>query len=427
MHFKKLVLRFFEDLNTLIRSPQFLQRHRLNRKFFTRNRKLDFPGIIYFLLRLPQKSLSSEMADYVSAFLTSASIQRISKQAFSSARQKISFSAFQELLDFSYMRLRCFCANPIFWYGHAVKAIDGTTVRVPNTPENRTEFQTQKNQHGEVALVKASALYHVSDDLIEKAVFGKCRDSEKNQALELLTAETLHDGTGRRPVILFDRGYPSGELIHHINGLGGLFVMRCSSSIFKNVSSSPQGISDTHIFYRKRKIEIRVIRFFLDNGNEEILITNLLDDRIPLLGFKWLYHMRWSCETKYGELKQQLKIENLAGIKPIAVRQEMYATLVFSNIVSILKSFIDVEIERDTQGKGNKWKYQTNRNFLIGEVKKNLHMLLQGNRIAAAVLEGILVLSQKERSPIRQDRKEERIFRIYSKTSVYCNNQRTAV
>jgi len=71
MHFKKLVLSFFEDLNTLIRSPQFLRRHRLNRKFFTRNRKLDFPGIICFLLRLPQKSLSSEMADYVSGSLGS--------------------------------------------------------------------------------------------------------------------------------------------------------------------------------------------------------------------------------------------------------------------------------------------------------------------------------------------------------------------
>ena len=427
MHFKKLVLSFFEDLNTLIRSPQFLQRHRLNRKFFTRNRKLDFPGIICFLLRLPQKSLSSEMADYVSGFLASTSIRRISKQAFSSARQKISYSAFQELLDFSYMHLRCFCANPIFWHGHAVKAIDGTTLRVPNTPENRREFQTQKNQHGEIALSKASVLYHVTYDLIEKAVFGKCRDSEKNQALELLTPETLHDEAGRRPVILFDRGYPSGELIHQINALGGLFVMRCPSATFKNVMSCPPGISDTHIFYQKKKIKIRVIRFFLESGNEEILISNLFEDRIPLLGYKWLYNMRWHCETKYGELKQRLKIENFAGIKPIAVRQEMYATLVFSNITAILKSFIDVEIDRDTQESGNKWEYQANRNFLIGEVKKKLHILLNSSQMAAAALEGLLFLSKKERSPIRQGRKEERIFHKYCKTAVYCNNQRTAV
>jgi len=137
--------------------------------------------------------------------------------------------------------------------------------------------------------------------------------------------------------------------------------------------------------------------------------------------------MRWHCETKYGELKQRLKIENFAGIKPIAVRQEMYATLVFSNIAAILKSFIDVEIDRDTQESGNKWEYQANRNFLIGEVKKKLHILLNSSQMAAAALEELLFLSKKERSPIRQGRKEERVFHKYCKTAVYCNNQRTAV
>lgn len=427
MHFKKFIVIFFREFNNLIRSPQFIQRHRLNRRFFTRSRKLDFPGIICFLLRIPQKTLSAEMADFVSQFLASTNIMRISKQAFSSARQKISHSAFQELLDFSYRYLHCLCANRILWYGHVVKAIDGTTLKVPNTMENRIEFQTQKNQHGEVALVKASVLYHVSDDLVEKAVFGTCRDSEKRQALELLTRETLHDESGCRPIILFDRGYPSGELINHMDALGGLFVMRCPSTTFKSVRACPQGMTDTTISYQKKEIKIRVFRFFLDSGNEELLITNLFDDSLPFMAFQWLYNMRWSSESKYRELKQQLKIENFTGIKPLAIRQEMYAALVFANIVSILKSFIDVEIARDTQDKGNKWEYQANRNFLIGEVKKKLHLLLSNDRMASATLEGILFLSQKERSPIRPDRKKERIFRVYNKTAIYCNNQRTAI
>lgn len=427
MHFKKFVLMFFEDMAALIKSPQFLQRHRLSQKFFTRSRKLTFPAIICFLLRIPQKSLSGEMADFVSQFLAGTNVRRISKQAFSSARQRISHSAFEELLGFTFTRLHWLCANRILWFGHMVKAVDGTTIRIPNTLENRLEFQTQKNQHGEVAHAKASVLYHVSDDLVEKAVFGGCRDSERNQAMELLTSETLHDGSGRRPIVLFDRGYPSGELIHRINSLGGLFLMRCPSNTFKNVLSCPQGISDTRIFYKRNEIRLRVVRFFLESGAEEILITNLFDDSIPLQGYGWLYNMRWGIESKYLELKQRLKMENFAGIKAVAIRQEFYATLVFSNMVSVLKSFVDVEIKKETEDKGNKWEYQANRNFLIGEVKKKIHMLLGSGQTAAAVLEGILFLSQKERSPIRPDRKKERIFRIYSKTAVYCNNQRTAV
>jgi len=395
------------------------------------------------------------MADYVQQFLASTSIRRISKQAFSSARQKISHLAFLELLEFSYRYLHRFCANRTLWYGHIVKAVDGTTIRVPNTAENRQEFQTQKNQHGEVALAKASVLFNISDDLVEHAVFGTCRDSEKNQALKMLTMESVRDETPyaynnpqqppmialtgtdvstplraapqQGPIILFDRGYPSGELISHMDSLGGLFLMRCHSSSFKHVCSCPQGISDTHIFYKKKKIGIRVIRFFLDNGTDEILITNLFDDRIGLKGFQCLHAMRWGIEGKYRELKQQLKMENFTGIKPLAVKQELYATLVFSNIVSALKSFVDVEIEKDTQGKGNKWDYQSNRNFLIGEVKKQLHLLLGYSVEAEAALECLLYLSRQERSPIRPDRTWERIWHIYDKTATYRNNQRTAV
>lgn len=427
MHFKKLALNFFDDLKNLIQSSEFLQRHRLHQKDFTRIRKLTFADIIVFLLRMPNKTLSSELADFASMVLGRDHVRRISKQAFSAARQKISYHAFQELLDFSYRSLYQFSLNSVFWHGHCVKAIDGTTMRIPNTPENRLEFQTQSNQHGEVPLCKASALYCVSYDLMERFVIGKCRDSEKNQAIELLTQETMQDESGFRPIITFDRGYPSGELISHILSFGGLFLMRCSTSTFKSILSCPLGSTETSILYKKQKIRIRVVRFPLSSGEEELLITNLFAPDLRIEDFKELYFMRWGVELKFREVKQQLKLENFTGSKPLAVKQELYASLVFSNIASALKSFLDVEIQKEIDGKGNQWDYQANRNFLFGEVKKTMHVFLTKGNDAKKELDDLLFLSQKERSPIRIGRTWERSRHLYHKTATYPSNQRSAV
>ena len=427
MYFKKLILLFFSDLSDLIHSNAFLARHKLGLTSFTRSRKLSFPDIVLFLLRLPQKTLSSEIADFVEDCLPQKEIIRISKQAFCVGRQKIAPKAFQELLYFTYRRLHLHPSST-YWHGHVVKAIDGTTFRVPNTPENRRRFQTQKNQYIEVPLIKASILYNVSEDLIEDVVLGKCRDSERNQAEKVLPYKVMHASKGSRPIIIFDRGYQSGALIHYISGNNGLFLMRCpTTSTFKNVLACPLGDSETMIFYKKQKIRLRVLRFILENGEEEVLITNLFDNSLTVKDFEELYIMRWKIEGKYREIKQQLKTENFAGIKPENILQEVYAALAFSNITSALKFLVDKGIEEDTEEKGNRYQYQANRNFLVGSLKKNLHLFLSNTLGTGVVLERLLILAQKERSPIRPGRKEERFWHKYGKSHTYCMNQRTAL
>ncbi|MDE7068249.1 MAG: transposase, partial [Schaedlerella arabinosiphila] len=36
-----------------------------------------------------------------------------------------------------------------------------------------------------------------------------------------------------------------------------------------------------------------------------------------------LYHKRWEIETKYGELKTRMRLENFSGKKPQAIRQDL--------------------------------------------------------------------------------------------------------
>ncbi|SFO64158.1 hypothetical protein SAMN04489757_15325, partial [Anaerocolumna aminovalerica] len=46
---------FFQEMNTLLTSNEFIEQHRVNNSAFSRTRKLAFTDIIHFLLTLPQK------------------------------------------------------------------------------------------------------------------------------------------------------------------------------------------------------------------------------------------------------------------------------------------------------------------------------------------------------------------------------------
>ena len=81
-------------------------------------------------------------------------------------------------------------------------------------------------------------------------------------------------------------------------------------------------------------MKVRVIKFMLGSGEEEMLITDLFDEDMGVDDFKKLYFMRWPVETKYDELKNKLEIENFTGWTKKAIEQDFYATMYLSNIAA---------------------------------------------------------------------------------------------
>lgn len=86
------IVKLIKNVKALIASDQFKAKHCLEETAFTRNRKLSFQDIMYFILGLPRKSLPIELDLF---FEDKA--QSVSKQAFSKARYKVSSGAFEEL------------------------------------------------------------------------------------------------------------------------------------------------------------------------------------------------------------------------------------------------------------------------------------------------------------------------------------------
>ena len=57
---KNNIYTLIKNIKSLIASDEFRIKHSLEQTAFTRNRKLSFQDIIYFILGLPRKSLSTE-------------------------------------------------------------------------------------------------------------------------------------------------------------------------------------------------------------------------------------------------------------------------------------------------------------------------------------------------------------------------------
>ena len=56
------------------------------------------------------------------------------------------------------------------------------------------------------------------------------------------------------------------------------------------------------------RLQVRLVKVILPNGDPEVLITSLLDKtRFPAEDFGWVYQQRWGVETPFNFLKNQTR------------------------------------------------------------------------------------------------------------------------
>ena len=223
--------------------------------------------------------------------------------------------------------------------------------------------------------------------------------------------EDLEQKGLKKDLILFDRGYLGGPFLGYLGTSNIHFLMRVKSNEDKQIlaAQEPDQII-TYIATKEATITIRVVRFPLDSGEEEVLVTNLLDEDLSLDDFKKLYFRRWGIETKFDELKNRIEVQNFSGETPIAIEQDFYASIYLSNMASLAKREANEAIEERNNGKELKYDYQTNTNILIGKLKdKLILMLLEPDPDKrAAEYHRIMERISANVVPIRPDRKNPR-------------------
>ena len=391
---KNSICRLVKSVKNLIASDSFKEKHCPEKTAFTRSRKISFQDIIYFVLALPRKSLPTEL----DLFFEKKGYS-VSKQAFSKARYKVSPQAFEDIFNLS-TDIFQFTIHPKTWDGYRIFAVDGSEIPVDHNKNNVTEFGLKGGSMHSYPSARLTALYDVTNDLIVDAVFTGISVGEREHAHRLPSSEALTNDKGYKNLILFDRGYPSRELIYELEDKGFFYLIRCTHSFLKCVNACPDGdhmVSDIH---KGRNIKIRVIK---DTSSEEphILVSNLFGDHQDMEYHKNLYQKRWSIETKYGELKTKARLENFSGKNPKAIRQDLYAALFISNLSALIKSAAEDEIKEELDS--GRHKYQLNRSYIIGVVSRYVRCLIN-SRCYKKKLDRLMHHIQNVRSIIRPDR-----------------------
>jgi len=182
--------------------------------------------------------------------------------------------------------------------------------------------------------------------------------------------------------------------------------MRVSRSSLKVVLETKRDDQVVEIKVDRKLIKVRVIRFKLESGEEEILITNLRDENLTIKDFKELYFKRWGIEVKFNELKSKLQIENFTGETPIAVEQDFYAAIYLTNMAAIAKAEVNEKIGRRNKGRDLKWEYKANTNMVIGKLKDTLviAMLQKSKQKKKKIMREIIKELQRSTVPIRPGR-----------------------
>lgn len=351
------------------------------------------------------RTLQVELSRFFKVLKGQCSEIRVSKQAFSKARQKLSEQSFillnERLVEEFYTD-----NSYVTWNGYRLVGIDGSTVQLPDSDEIRREFGGGSNQYGPVmAMGKISMAHDVLNDLSIATVIGPYNSGERDLALEHLKVIECFDRRteGRQghkgDLFLFDMGYPALYFIAMFILAGKDVVIRTSNSFLKEVQEAIQANSDDQIVKiaiatpsrplpSKLKalrpdidpglvLSLRVLTIHLDDGGCEYLLSTRLDpEEFAYEAFQGLYAKRWGSETNYDVCKNILEIENFTGKSVLSVRQDFYATVLTHNIQALIQWELSDEIEADNQNKARKYQYQLNKNVSIGLLKDTLVRLL---------------------------------------------------
>ena len=132
----KTIQKILKQAALILKDPNFIARHRLQPTAFTRRRKLPFERIVGTLVHLVRNSLQivcNRLGEYFHMD------DPASKQAFSQARSNLSYSCFQELND---LALQAFYQEDKvgIWKGRRIIAADGSTLRLPESPDTIAHF-----------------------------------------------------------------------------------------------------------------------------------------------------------------------------------------------------------------------------------------------------------------------------------------------
>ena len=335
-----------------------------------------------------RSSLSLELERFFRVFHALAwTPSPLDPSAVSHARRKLRFGAFvemnQRVIQWFYQH-----GTPRLWQGLQLRVVDGSTLRLPDTPAVGRQFGFPGSRRGRPA---PSARVSLLSDPLNEVILDARLASIGTDERTLLRRQLRCLQPGQ--LLLGDRGYAAFDLFVRISAQGADFCFRLTvgswpaaqAFVASGATEQILWLDPTHDYRREcqrrgqvaRPVRVRLIRVELNTGEVEVLITSLLDSqRYPAEVFGPLYHLRWGVEEQIKVAKCRIEMENWTGKSPEAVRQDFAARILFHNLTRLLgRPAAEALEQRPTS---MKHRYQINWTHALGKMKDMAARLFGG-------------------------------------------------
>jgi hypothetical protein len=237
------------------------------------------------------------------------------------------------------------------WHGRAVRIIDGTTVTMPDTPDNQAIYPQQVSQKPGLGfpICRIVGITCLSSGAVLNAAMGPYKGKESGESALL---RSLMDTFEADDILLGDALYGSYFLLAECQA-------RCVDALFEQMGGRARstdfrigkrlGAKDHLVTLPKPKQRpdwmsreqyeaapaVIVLREF--RAGKKTLITTLLDPQeYPRQALKALYCSRWHVELDIRNIKTTLGMDTLSCKTPEMVEKEMWVYLLAYNLIRLI-------------------------------------------------------------------------------------------
>jgi hypothetical protein len=272
----------------------------------------------------------------------------VAKSAIAQARQRLGDEPLAYLFATTAAAWAVKSAARHRWRGLALYGVDGTTLRVADTPENREAFGGQSAGARGVSgypLVRVLGVMALRSHLLSALRFADYRTGELSLADELW--RELPDDS----LTIVDRNFLVADHLTSLarSGSNRHWLTRAKSTTrLKTLRRLGKGDDLVEIELsdqtRRRYPELppvwqaRAITYRRKGFPPSVLLTSLLDPKqYPAAELVALYHERWEIELGYDEIKTHMlaRQETIRSKTPQGVRQEIWGIAIAYNLVRL--------------------------------------------------------------------------------------------
>jgi hypothetical protein len=271
----------------------------------------------------------------------------VAPSAVAEARTRVGAAPVERIFEMSAQKWGHESAREQEWRSLALYGVDGSTLRVADSEENRARFGGPSGERGESGypIVRIATLMALRSHILAAAEFGSYSDSE------IVLSASLWRVVPDNALVMVDRGFLAAGILVPLarDGQNRHWLTRAKSTttwkVIKSLGKN-EDLVELKVSSQARSQDpslpetytARAIRYQMKGFKPQTLLTSMLDHQtFPAKEIVGLYHQRWEVELGYDEIKTEMldRLESIRSRTVVGVEQELWGILLAYNLVRL--------------------------------------------------------------------------------------------